>query len=178
MSPGVWVTQAFPESKASSQPSSPHFRTMPSERRGSALESLSLGMFQGRGQTQARHILSNRNTSDILDVEIITWGIDHLVLCVYVKVLWSNMEKCVYLIQFCFSMPMQDADCFDRLQFPRGGTQSHQRPSLWGWIQEDWHGPPVSGGLCFQPRHQTRLCPKGTRLYQARCIVTHWSRGI
>lgn len=80
---------------------------------------------------------------------------------------------CIISTRSSFALPvtlfLQDEDCFDGLQLTGGGAQSHQRPTLWGWIQEDWWCPPVSGWPCVQPRHQSRPCPKGTMLQPGRC---------
>lgn len=72
---------------------------------------------------------------------------------------------------FPLILSLQNADCFDRLQFTGGGAESHQRPPLWWWIQEDGWCPPVFGWPCVQPCHQSRPCSKGTMLHPVRCVV-------
>lgn len=68
-------------------------------------------------------------------------------------------------------LSLQNADSFDRLQFSGGGAESHQRPPLWRWIQEDWCCPPVFGWPGVQPCHQSRPCPKGTMLHPVKCVL-------
>lgn len=178
MSHGVLARPAFPASRTSSQPSSPPSRAVWWELRGSALESLSLGMSQGKIQIQT-HMPSSQTHLTL--PQVIVTSEKH----VQVKSPGNSEKTKIYIytsvcISYCiistwssFALPvtlfLQDEDCFDGLQLTGGGAQSHQRPTLWGWIQEDWWCPPVSGWPCVQPCHQSRPCPKGTMLQPGRC---------
>lgn len=85
-------------------------------------------------------------------------------------------DCCLFDSHCCFVVAVQDAGCFDRLQFTSGRAPCCQRPPLRGRIQEDWPSPQVSRRLCVQPCHQSGFCPKGRFPQPVRCnhLSTSW----